>query len=404
LTAEAVDGAPGRTGPGPTTIALALLIPTAGVLPVFLLGGLAVQMQADLGFGASGLGAGVGAYFLASALGSAAAGRLVHRIGAVPAMRLGVLVAIGSLLGIAGLARSTGVLMALLVVGGLANSVCQPGINDLLAREVPVDRQGIAFAIKQSAIPFGTLLGGLAVPLVALTVGWRWAYVAGAGLALVALALTWRGRGGGPASGRRQPDRSAVVSLPVRALAVLACAAGLAAAGGNSIGSFLVASSVHVGLSEPAAGFLLAGVSVVMLVVRIGMGLLADRRGRGYFEMVAVMMAVGTVGYLLLATGGMAVLALGAAVAAGGGWGWPGLFNLAVVDLDRRAAAVATGITQTGVYLGAVGGPLLFGAIAERVSFGAAWVSSGVLGLLGSVTVLLGRRALGGRERAPSGV
>jgi MFS family permease len=404
LTAEAVDGAPGRTGPGPTTIALALLIPTAGVLPVFLLGGLAVQMQADLGFGASGLGAGVGAYFLASALGSAAAGRLVHRIGAVPAMRLGVLVAISSLLGIAGLARSTGVLMALLVVGGLANAVCQPGINDLLAREVPVDRQGIAFAIKQSAIPFGTLLGGLAVPLVALTVGWRWAYVAGAGLAVVALALTWRGRGGGPASGRGQPDRSVVVSLPVRALAVLACAAGLAAAGGNSIGSFLVASSVHVGLSEPAAGFLLAGVSVLMLVVRIGMGLLADRRGRGYFEMVAVMMAVGTAGYLLLATGGMAVLALGAAVAAGGGWGWPGLFNLAVVDLDRRAAAVATGITQTGVYLGAVGGPLLFGAIAERVSFGAAWVSSGVLGLLGSVTVLLGRRALGGRERAPSGV
>jgi len=404
VTAEAVDEVPGRTGPGPTTVALALLIPTAGVLPVFLLGGLAVQMQADLGFGASGLGAGVGAYFLASALGSAAAGRLVHRIGAVPAMRLGVLVAISSLLGIAGLARSTGVLMALLVVGGLANAVCQPGINDLLAREVPVDRQGIAFAIKQSAIPFGTLLGGLAVPLVALTVGWRWAYVAGAGLALVALALTWRGRGGGPASGRRQPDRSIVVSLPVRALAVLACAAGLAAAGGNSIGSFLVASSVHVGLSEPAAGFLLAGVSVLMLVVRIGMGLLADRRGRGYFEMVAVMMAVGTAGYLLLATGGMAVLALGAAVAAGGGWGWPGLFNLAVVDLDRRAAAVATGITQTGVYLGAVAGPLLFGAIAERVSFGAAWVSSGVLGLLGSVTVLLGRRALGGRERAPSGV
>jgi MFS family permease len=402
VTAEAVDEVPGRTGPGPTTVALALLIPTAGVLPVFLLGGLAVQMQADLGFGASGLGAGVGAYFLASALGSAAAGRLVHRIGAVPAMRLGVVVAISSLLGIAGLARSTGVLMALLVVGGLANAVCQPGINDLLAREVPVDRQGIAFAIKQSAIPFGTLLGGLAVPLVALTVGWRWAYVAGAGLALVALALTWRGRGGG--STLAAADRSAVASLPVRGLAVLACAAGLAAAGGNSIGSFLVASSVHVGLSEPSAGFLLAGVSVLMLVVRIGMGLLADRRGRGYFEMVAVMMAVGTAGYLLLATGGMAVLALGAAVAAGGGWGWPGLFNLAVVDLDRRAAAVATGITQTGVYLGAVAGPLLFGAIAERVSFGAAWVSSGVLALLGSVTVLLGRRALGGRERAQSGV
>lgn len=382
-------GVPARpAGPGPATIALALLVPTAGVLPVFLLGGLAVQMQADLGFGTSGIGAGVAAYFLAAALGSAAAGRLVQRVGAVPSMRLGVVVAMASLLGIAALARSIAVLMVLLVVGGLANAVCQPGINDLLAREVPVDRQGLAFAIKQSAIPFGTLLGGLAVPFVALTVGWRWAYVAGAGLAAVALVLIGRRRRGAGWQ-RAADDGSPPVAPAVRSLAVLAVAAGLAAAGGNSIGSFLVASSVHVGLSEPAAGFLLAGASVLMLVVRIGMGVVADRRGHGYFQMVAAMMAAGTLGYLLLATGNVAVLGVGAAVAAGGGWGWPGLFNLAVVDLDRRAAAVATGITQTGVYLGAVGGPLLFGTIAERVSFGAGWVVSGALSLLGGVIVLL---------------
>jgi MFS family permease len=182
------------------------------------------------------------------------------------------------------------------------------------------------------------------------------------------------------------------VSVPLKGLTVLALAAGLAAAGGNTIGSFLVTSSVHAGLGERAAGLLLAGASVVMLVVRIGMGLVADRRGRGFFELVALLMSLGTGGYLLLATGRLGVLVLGAVVAAGGGWGWPGLFNLAVVDLDRGAAAVATGITQTGVYLGAVAGPLVSGALAERVSFGAAWIVAGAMALLGAVIVLLGRR------------
>jgi MFS family permease len=196
------------------------------------------------------------------------------------------------------------------------------------------------------------------------------------------------------AAGRAGPAGAAreAVSVPLKGLAVLALAAGLAAAGGNKIGSFLVTSSVHAGLGERAAGLLLAGASVVMLVVRIGMGLVADRRGRGFFELVALLMALGTGGYLLLATGRLEVLVLGAVVAAGGGWGWPGLFNLAVVDLDRQAAAVATGITQTGVYLGAVAGPLLSGALAERVSFGAAWLVAGALALLGAVIVLLGRR------------
>jgi hypothetical protein len=40
-------------------ITIALLVPTAGVLPAFLVGGLAVQVQADLGFGEAGIGAGM---------------------------------------------------------------------------------------------------------------------------------------------------------------------------------------------------------------------------------------------------------------------------------------------------------------------------------------------------------
>ena len=42
---------------------------------------------------------------------------------------------------------------ALLAVAGLANAVNQPAINLFMADQVPLDRQGLAFGIKQSAHP-----------------------------------------------------------------------------------------------------------------------------------------------------------------------------------------------------------------------------------------------------------
>lgn len=400
-------------GPGlPRLLAVGLLLPTAGTLPVFLLGGLSVQIQDELGFGASGLGAGVATFFGASAAGSAAAGRLVQRVGARRAMVTSGVAAAVILFGIAASARSLPVLLCWLLLGGLCNAFCQPSVNALLARSVPVSRQGLAFAVKQSAIPAATLLGGLAVPALALTVGWRWAYVAGAGLAAVALALVPRGAAapatdrpsaetaGSDAEGGRTEGRSEgrparlPGRVPYRPLLILAAAGGMGAAAGNAIGSFLVSSAVHVGIAESHAGLLLASSSAVVLAVRVSVGLLADRRGSGFFQMVTGLMATGAAGFVLLGSATVPVFVAGAVVAAGAGWGWPGAFNLAVVDHDRSVAAVTTGLTQTGVYLGAVVGPVVFGPIVEHGSFVAAWLVSAGFCLAGAVTVEIGRRRL----------
>ena len=64
----------------------------------------------------------------------------------------------------------------------------------------------------------------------------------------------------------------------------------------------------------------------------------------------------------------------GVPLAFGAGWAWPGLFNLAVVLANPASPGAATGITQTGTYMGAVLGPLLFGFLAEHLSFGWSWV------------------------------
>ena len=58
----------------------------------------------------------------------------------------------------------------------------------LRAGQVPAGRQGLSFGVKQAAIPVSTLLAGAAVPTVALTLGWRWAFVLGGLRAMAALA------------------------------------------------------------------------------------------------------------------------------------------------------------------------------------------------------------------------
>ena len=91
--------------------------------------------------------------------------------------------------------------------------------NLTLARYVPAHRLGLSFGIKQSAIPLATLLAGAAVPAVALTVGWRWAYVIGAALALArALVAPARQRAGRePHAGR--PGERATAALAVLGIA-----------------------------------------------------------------------------------------------------------------------------------------------------------------------------------------
>jgi MFS family permease len=87
-------------------VLLAVAVATAGVLPAFLTGGLAVQVRGDLGFSAAALGLAVAAFFAFSSLASALMGRIVERVGAHRGMRLAATGSAASLLGIAVFARS----------------------------------------------------------------------------------------------------------------------------------------------------------------------------------------------------------------------------------------------------------------------------------------------------------
>ncbi|MEV0425262.1 MFS transporter [Micromonospora sp. NPDC050495] len=371
------------------TSAGAIITTIACVLPVFLLGGLAVQMGHDLHFSPAGLGLAVSVYFGISALASVPSGALVERYGPVTVARAGILLSAGSLLAVAALARSYPVLVLLLALSAAANALGQLASNAALAAHVPADRQGLSFGLKQAAIPISTLLAGAAVPTIALTAGWRWAFVAAAGAALAALpAVPGQRRESTrrPAAGRAGPGRAALL--------VVGVAATLAAAAANALGTFVVDSAAGRGLAPALAGLTLTLGSAVCVAARIGAGWLADRRAGGHVTVIAGMLVVGAAGLGLLALRGPAALVAGVVLGFGLGWAWPGLLNFAVVRLHPQAPAAATSITQTGVYAGGCVGPLGLGAVAAQLGYPAMWTVAGTAMLLAAALMLAGARLL----------
>ncbi|MHB1504773.1 MAG: MFS transporter [Acidimicrobiales bacterium] len=380
-------------------IAAAVATATAGTLPVFLTGALSVQIRQRLHFDETSLGAAVAVFFVAAALCSAVFGRLAEHVGPVRQMRAAAIASAVSCESIALFAHTWWQLPVLLSIGGLANGAGQPAANLLLARSVPVRSQGLAFGAKQAAIPLSTLLGGLAVPLVALTVGWRWAFV-GAGCLAVAIAVLLPRAIEGGVGSRRSPaeahskpaKRSRTSRDTLGPLVVLAIAMALGSAAANSLGTFIVPSSVFDGIHPGQAGLLAALGSLAGLVTRVVAGIRADRRGRAHLRAVAIMVSIGAVGYLALAFGLTLLDVVATPLAFAAGWGWPGLFNLAVVRTHRHAPGWATGITQTGAYAGGAIGPALFGLVAQHASYATAWTLDAGLALAAAGGMLLGRK------------
>ncbi len=358
-----------------------------GTLPVFLTGALAVQIGRDIPFGPSRLGLASGTFFAAAASGSALMGRLAERVGPGRAMRSAA-TANAFLMGLVALVPSFPLLLVLLLAAGFSNSLAQVGANLLVAKGIDPLRQGWSLAVKQAGVPAGTLLGGLAVPAIGVTVGWRWAYLVGAvGAAAAALTVPVAAV---PAGGRNRPSRSE--DVPLRPLVLLAVAVGFAAAANGTLSTFMVTAGVEAGLSESMSGLVLTLGAAIGISMRLLAGRRADRRGGRHLPVVSMLLAGGAAGYLLLAPGTVPTHLLGAVVAFGSGWAWPGLFNLAIVRLNPTAPAAATGITQTGVYVGALTGPVLFGLVVDAWGYGPAWTLAATSSALAAVGIIHGRR------------
>jgi MFS family permease len=266
-------------------------------------------------------------------------------------------------------ARSWWSLVACLALAGLVNALAQPAADLALARGIADDHQGTAFGLRTGAVPVATLLAGLAVPAIGLTVGWRWAFVTAALLA----ALYWLAAIGLD-SGFDPPRHKSDAPLPMMPLVVLAVSIGLGIGLQHAVSAFYVSSAVALGHSEASAGMWLAVGAVSAGLGRALGGWLIDVTGRLSPLVIAALMLLGAAATATLGLHGGTVGLLVSTVAAfAAGSGWNPLKVLMVVRAVPRAPAAAMGVVMVGAFGGGVLGPSGFGLLVERVGYRAAW-------------------------------
>jgi MFS family permease len=382
------------TGGGRRQVAAAFLVALVGLMPVFLTGALSVQMRRSLGFGDVGLGVATGIFFLSAGLASVVLGRVVERRG----IRFGfVATAVGSAVMLLGLAtaRSWLWLVVALALAGTVNAFAQPSANTALATSRWTGSRGTLFGLKQSSVPAATLLAGLAVPVIALTVGWRWAFAAAIVLPLVLLVVVSPLPGVAPAArperGRVRPRDEPAARRARRAVRLTAVGSGVGSMTGNGGTAFLVPAAVDAGLAEASAGLLLGVISVFGIGTRIGVGWIANRMPQRRMSYALGILVVSGLGYAVIASAAPGLLPLGAFFALGVGWAWPSLVHWDVSTRDLTRTATSTGTLQTGVFLGAGSGPVLFGLVAARTSYAVGFLGCAVLTLVAAGLLWAGR-------------
>lgn len=374
------------------TVLTAIFATTVVAIPVFLVGSLAVFIAEDLGFSVVELGGVASVFFGSAAVASVIGGRLTVRFGHRLGMYLGVGATATAVLGIGAFAQTPLQIAVLMVFGGAGNGLTQPAVNFLLARRIAPERQGLAFGVKQSAIPASTLFAGLSIPLLAATFGWRSPFIVLVALAIVVVVLT--------------PRRSTVIAGAVKArgakemrpginLYILAFGGVLGAAAANSLGAFLVLSLVNGGLVASTAGVIAAVSSATSVTVRLVIGKVSDRFRFTNLYFVAGMQALGGLAFVWLGfVSGLWPLAILAMLAFGIGWGWPGLFLFNVIRRFPLIPGRASGVIQSSAFIGGIIGPFTFGLIVATAGFAPALGTAGLASVLAGIAVFVGEQRL----------
>jgi predicted MFS family arabinose efflux permease len=372
-----------RPAPAPI-VAASVSAAIASALPGFLVGALAVQMRSEFDVTESVYAWAMSAYFLAATVGSIPLGRVAQRVG--PRTQVAAALACGAVanLAIAAGARSFGVLVALMAVIGMCNAAAQTAVNLALA-SADLPRLGLAISIKQSGMPTASMLSGLAVPAIALTLGWRWAFVAVAIISVGALVAIVRVLDEYDVPHPTVAEHHRRTGSATRALVGAAVASAFLSFGAGALNAWVVESGVDAGLGEGAAGLMLAGGAALGVAFRLAFGFRLDRLEALPFRVAGWIALVGSAGVALLAVRSVPVHVVATLLGFAGGWIWPVFTNFGVVRANAGRAAAATGITQTGVYVGVFVGPLATGWLIEHGGYGPMWTVTAVAMAIGAI-------------------
>jgi len=378
-----------------TTTAQALATCGVFILPV-----LAPFALPALGAAPHWIGHQVAVIYIAAACVSSIAGGVIGRYGPARGSQAAMVgTALGAALIAAGTLWSAALGSALI---GASYGLTNPAASTVLSRLAPPARRNLVFGVKQMGVPLGAALAGLALPGLAVVIGWRGAALCVAVLVMLAALLlgafreAWdggrdaslplRGAGGGLRLLRGRP-----------ALASIAAIGAMFSAAQLSLGAYAVTMLVEeFSWSPVAAGAVAAALQIAGAVGRLGWAWLADRTGSGFFVLMLLgVLAAACSLPLPFAIGWppaalVVVLCLLGFCAAG----WNGV---ALAEASRLApagaAGHATGAVLSVTFAGVVTGPTLFAMIFSGVgSYAVAFAVIAALPLAGAVIAWRGMR------------
>ena len=337
--------------------------------------------------------------FAGAALLALMSGSLVVRHGGVRVNQVSVVLsAIGLGLAITG---AVPVIALGAILAGMGYGLATPAASHVLARATPMERRGLVFSIKQSAVPLGGLVAGVLFPPVAERFGWEAAIVLSS-LMVLSAALFIQ-----PLRARLDDDRNPAhrgwIDAPGQSIRLVLATPGLRplvmvafsfGAMQLSLFAFLVTYLVErVGLDLVTAGVLFAVMQGAGVVARVGWGWVSDRWVPA--RPLLAMLGIGTIASTLAAAAfsdawPLAGLAGVCVVLGLTAIGWNGIYLAEVarvVPIEKVGAATGGVIVFT--FIGVVLGPSSFAAIVAMTgSYAAALIAIDAL-VLATVAALV---------------
>jgi len=114
---------------------------------------------------------------------------------------------------------------------------------------------------------------------------------------------------------------------------------------------------------------------------------------RDSLQLCAALLAVGAIGFALLASQTPVLTEIGVVIGLGTAWGFNGLFWFAVVRSNASDAGSVSGRIAPGALIALTVSPLVFSQIAENLGFRAGWLFSASMAALAALGMLLAHRS-----------
>lgn len=363
------------------------------------------------GVGEAGVGLVVTAFALTRLVGDLFAGALIDRFGERAMTTLGVaIVGVSSIA--AGAARSFEQLVVLRGVGGVGSAFFLGGLMAYLIGTTPADSRGRAMSVFQASVGVGLLIGPVVGGVLMAATDVNVPLYAYGAVCLATIPLALRAMGGERIPAETLADAPDIEPAPVpsgarawsRLRPLLTNRAYLTAIAVSGL-AFLVTSAEQtivplfweqLGESEASSGLPFTVAALGALVVVWHAGGVSDRRGRKFATVPSLLVLGLATAALGFTRSAVVVVALMAVHGLASGYLRPGPSAMVadVASPEQRGIAVS-GYRIAGD-VGALIGPILAGALADYVSYRAAFVAVGAAAL--AVLVL----AAGAPETAPA--